>query len=145
MKKCIECELNYVKDDETLCMVCKEKKYGIKTNKVSSKLQNYELGGKYFSNDITGFSEYLMARGYGIASDAGNLTTTVAYVMAVVKILEIEKLSYENLLKKIDKIVQMYDMDGPKKELGNYQHGTYRNAIKRFQEFIDYQKFYMSK
>ena len=56
-----------------------------------------------------------MVRNYGIFKKQGTESTTMAYVRAIVKICQDEKVSFEELLQEIDQFVKIYELNGVKK------------------------------
>ncbi len=146
MKICPECALNFIDDNEDICTVCKAKKVKPKmTVNISKKKGNHELNGQRFVFDLMGYGLYLVARGYSLASENENSTTCLAYATAIAEILKIEKISFEEMTDNIGRLVMEYSKDGIKKELGETQHGTWRNALKRMEEFVEYQYKYLGR
>ena len=84
-----------------------------------------------------------MARNSGIFTKQGTESTTMAYVRAVVRICQDEKVSFEELLQEIDQFVKIYGLNGAKKDKGQIGNGTWRNALNRLQDFNEYIKIYM--
>lgn len=99
-------------------------------------LENQQLGGKRFSVDLSGYILYLEARNYRV-------NTRKAYVRAIESICKDEKVSFMELLRKIDQYVKIYGRDGAKKDEGENGHATWRNALNRLQDFDEYIKIYM--
>ena len=62
-------------------------------------------------------------------------STAQQYAAAVQRILQIEKLSFEQLQSNIDRLVQEYGTGGSKEELGRTGHNTWISALKRVQNF----------
>ena len=87
------------------------------------------------------YEKYLIDNGYKIESDSGNPSTVFAYGNAVEKILETEGLSWSDLAKDIDNIVNIYGENGPKWAIGKKSNETYINALRRFQDMVHSQSY----
>ena len=143
-KKCPKCELNYISEDEDLCETCKETlKKTVIGKSHAGILENQQLGGQRFNIDLSGYGLYLKARNYGVFTKQRKESTTMAYVRAVVRICQDEKMSFEELLQEIEQFVKIYGLNGAKKDKGQIRNGTWRNALNRLQDFNEYIKIYM--
>lgn len=74
------------------------------------------------------FEIYLVESGY-------EQTVVYQYSRAIDIVCNEEKLSVENLMKKIMTTIKEYDKGGSKEKLGDYQKRTVINALKRLHEF----------
>ena len=99
------------------------------------------LRGTCFTSQIENASIYVIDNGYKIESDSGNPSTVYAYGNAVEKILETEGLSWSDLAKDIDNLVNIYGENGPKWAIGKKSNETYINALRRFQDMVHSQSY----
>lgn len=108
--------------------------------KRNNKLSNSELKAKghTYNFDIGGYYKYLYDRGYSFKSDNGAATTCDGYTNAIIAICAQERYDFNELCYNIDRLVVNYGLEGVKKELGEKQKGTWRNALNRLQEFVQY-------
>ncbi len=93
-----------------------------------SRLSNENLVGQSFEDTITGFKEYLKARGYNPYS----------YVSGINAVIREEGLTFEEVKLHIDRLVLEYGINGIKKEKGDTGNGTWRNALNRLRDFRDF-------
>lgn len=108
----------------------------IEIEKKSEETYNYK-----YSNSLTGYTNYLIDNGYKTIGKNLTPSTVIQYASAIAKIInEKEYISFDMLYNNIGKYVCLYDIGGKKEYLGNIGHGTWRNALKRFQEFVEYQE-----
>lgn len=144
---CPECRVHYIKDDEEMCSSCKIK---IK-NKENLKTQNTGVGifsdsqsnSKRFNVNYDGYRAYLIKRGYAVNTFKGTKSTVYSYEIALMKIAEIENMSFGDMFRDVNKLVTEYGLNGCKSELGQNGHGTWRNALNRLKDFKDYVKYNM--
>lgn len=83
------------------------------------------------------YETYLIEKGYKEETAQGDDSTVPQYVKAVGFVLEEERLTWSALKSQISSIVALYGEGGAKEELGNKQHKTVINALKRFYEFVN--------
>lgn len=98
----------------------------------SAKLTNDQLKSQPFDDNLNGFKEYLIARGYG-----------ASYSSAIKAITSSESLSFKHLLDEIDTLVKEYGPSGAKANMGNKNNGGWRNALNRMQDFRNYLRDYL--
>lgn len=146
-KLCPKCLHHYIKDDEIMCSFCK---ISIKNNALNKtkksyagKLSNSQLNGERFNINYDGYRRYLIKRGYAVNTDNGTGSTVYSYENALMKIAEIEGMSFSDMFRDINKLVIDYGPYGSKSDMGQNGHGTWSNALNRLKEFKDYVKFYM--
>ena len=106
----------------------------------SNNIKIIEPYGKFYETTLSGYCEYLYDRKYSTFTEKGTESTIISYSRAIVKVIEKEDVSFEEFVDKINVYVRKYDFGGECEEFGETGNGTWRNAIKRFKEFIDYQK-----
>ena len=82
------------------------------------------------------YEAYLLQKGYAGITPSGALSTVPQYLKAVNSVLIEEHLTWSTLESQIAEIVTLYGKGGLKESIGNYQHKTTINALKRFQEFV---------
>ena len=83
------------------------------------------------------FEEYLIKEGYKVETDSGNPSTVYSYINGVNTVLEEEGISWTVLKRDIGDIIEMYDEDGIKSDIGNKSNKTVINALRRFEEFVN--------
>lgn len=85
------------------------------------------------------FKEYLINKGYKEYTPSGNKSTVYDYVLRVDRICkepECENgISWEELSRRISKILPLYDQYGEKAYFGARSHNAYINALKQFEIF----------
>ena len=81
------------------------------------------------------YEAYLINKGYADITIHGAPSTVPQYVRAVESVLQEEHLTWSTLKSQIATMVALYGEGGAKEELGNRQHKTIINALKRFEEF----------
>ncbi len=81
------------------------------------------------------FYTYLKEKGYKEYTPSGNKSTLYDYLGRIERICKDEGITWNELLKQINKFVQDYDKNGVKSELGEKSHRAVINALKRYQEF----------
>lgn len=81
------------------------------------------------------FRRFLIDAGYKETTPSGNPSTVYDYIKRIDKVCEWERESWETLAEHIEVVVVMYDVGGPKEELGKKSHSAVINALRRFQEF----------
>ncbi len=147
LRKCPKCNLNYlVHEDDKLCANCLNQTRNSPTKiHTSTKKKNYELKNKSFDYDLSGFGLYLFERGYSGFAESGANSTVIGYSDAIVKVCERENLSFDELCQYINRIAQEYSLDGIKRKFGENGKGTWRNALKRLEEFVEYQEKYLHR
>ena len=74
------------------------------------------------------FKTYLAESGY-------EPTVAYAYPRAIGIVCAEEYVNWKTLLQNINKIIPLYDKDGAKEDIGNYQKKTVINALKRYRDF----------
>ena len=89
----------------------------------------------------TKFEAYLEAAGYPVIGKSGNNSTVPAYSRAVGKVVENEKITWSELEKDINNIISKYDVGGMCEDFGAKSNKTVINSLKRFFEFVEYNKF----
>ena len=83
------------------------------------------------------FEAYLIKAGYKVETDSGNPSTVYSYINGVNTVLEEEGISWTVLKRDIGDIIEMYDEDGIKSDIGNKSNKTVINALRRFEEFVN--------
>lgn len=129
MKLCEKCELNYIDDNEQFCSLCKEK-------------QPKKIGA-YKAFHITDpiereYFNLLVDWGYKEETASGLQSTAYQYVWAINFVINAEIITYETLIKDIDKYIKKYDKFGKNSKLGELGHNTVICSLKKFKEFIIY-------
>lgn len=82
------------------------------------------------------FRIFLMNADYKETTPSGNPSTVYDYLKRIDKVCEWEHTTWENLASRIGQIVTMYDVGGPKEDLGKKSHSAVINALRRYQEFV---------
>lgn len=82
------------------------------------------------------FQKYLIEQGYSLTTPRGNPSTVYDYQKRIDKVCEWEQCSWEILADNITQIVVLYDVGGPKADLGNLSHRAVINALKQFKKFV---------
>ncbi len=82
------------------------------------------------------FKAYLKKKGYAEYTPSGKPSTVYDYIKRIDRICKIENYSWQRLTDNIDCIIDLYDSNGEKADIGNKSHRAFINALKRFQEFI---------
>ncbi len=111
----------------------------------SAKKKNSELNNEFFDYDLSGFAMYLFKRGYSSFATSGANSTCLGYSDAITKICLRENLNFRGLCQNIREIANEYSLDGRKRKQGENGHGTWRNALKRLEEFVEYQEKYLKQ
>ena len=101
------------------------------------------MNGERFNINYDGYRRYLIKRGYAVNTDNGTGSTVYSYENALMKIAEIEGMSFSDMFREVNKLVIDYGPYGSKSDMGQNGHGTWSNALNRLKEFKDYVKFYM--
>ena len=99
----------------------------------SAKLTNDQLKFQPFDDNLNGFKEYLIARGYN----------GMSYYSTIKAIASSESLSFKQMLDKIDTLVDEYGQSGIKADMGNRNNGGWRSALNRMQDFRNYLRDYL--
>jgi hypothetical protein len=87
------------------------------------------------------FEKNLIKRGYSEVTPSGHSSTTYDYSKKrIPKICEREGISVEQLANNIKLYVEKYDDGGSESKFGKKSHDAFINALKRFEEFIYYNK-----
>ena len=94
------------------------------------------MGKNTMNYDLTGFQTYLISRNYKLYTPQGHPSTVYDYIKRINMVLEVENISVEELNENIDKICSEYDLGGVKSHLGDISHGSVRNALKRYREYL---------
>ena len=137
MKLCEKCGINYIDDNEQYCPFCKEEQpKKIKKNGCYKPFHISEPIEKEYL-------ELLIDWGYKEETENGLQSTAYKYVWAINLVKNKEAISYENLIKDIDKYIKKYDKLGKNHSLGKLSHNTVICSLKKFKEFIIYK--YMIK
>lgn len=82
------------------------------------------------------FRDYLIKQGYKKYTPSGKNSTVYDYVLRVHRICEKENMTWHELAKNIDLIVQKYDTGGSMDKEGEKSHRAVINALKRYREFV---------
>ncbi len=81
------------------------------------------------------YEAYLINEDYTEITPNGAPSTVPQYMRAIESVLEEEHLTWSALEPQISHIVSLYGEGGVKEAIGNKQHKTVINALKRFEEF----------
>lgn len=76
--------------------------------------------------------------GYKEETASGLQSTAYQYVWAINFVINAEIITYETLIKDIDKYIKKYDKFGKNSKLGELGHNTVICSLKKFKEFIIY-------
>lgn len=82
------------------------------------------------------FRKYLIDAGYKETTPSGRQSTVYDYLKRIDRVCKCENTTWEALADSIGQIVTMYDVGGPKEELGKASHSAVINALRRYQEFV---------
>lgn len=113
--------------------ISKRKTSKTSTTTRSAKLTNDQLKFQPFDDNLNGFKEYLIARGYN----------GISYYSTIKAIASSESLSFKQMLDKIDALVDEYAQSGIKADMGNRNNGGWRSALNRMQDFRNYLRDYL--
>ncbi len=91
------------------------------------------------------FEYFLESRGYSKFTASGAPSTVYDYIKRIDKVCYFECCTWEELSENIDAVICDYDIGGEKEHIGNISHRAVINALKRFREFVDYQKIYLHR
>ena len=75
------------------------------------------------------FEEYLQAKNY-------RPTTSIDYPARLERLCRKEKFSYEHLAQHLAEIMPQYERTGKKSSYGKRSHTSVRQALRKFQMFI---------
>ena len=81
------------------------------------------------------YEAYLINEDYTEITPKGAPSTIPQYMRAIESVLEEEHLTWSALEPQISHLVALYGDGGAKEVIGNKQHKTVINALKRFEEF----------
>jgi len=99
------------------------------------------MKAKIGSMILNKFEKYLIEQGYSQVTPSGHPSTTYDYAKSrIPKICEKEKISVEQLASNIKHYVEKYDDGGSESKFGKKSHNSFINALKRFEEFINFNK-----
>lgn len=87
---------------------------------------------------IENYKSYLIQQGYKEYTPSHNASTVIDYTKRIKKICQKENISIEKLANNIGDYVYKYGSLGSETEFGKRSHSSYINALKRFEEFINY-------
>ena len=71
------------------------------------------------------FEQWLKGQGYSSITPSGHPSVTYDYKRRVKRICDNEKLTVDELIKKIDTILPQYDVGGSKEDEGKKGHNCY--------------------
>lgn len=83
------------------------------------------------------FEQWLKGQGYSSITPKGNPSTVQDYAGRVRRICDNEKLTVDELIKKIDTILPQYDIGGSKEDEGKKGHNAVICALRQFKKFIE--------
>lgn len=86
------------------------------------------------------FRAYLINKGYALVTPSGNPSTVYDYQKRIDKVCEWECRTWNELAANIGTIVALYDVGGLKEDFGKKSNNAFINALKRFKEFIVFEK-----
>ncbi|MBD5091779.1 MAG: hypothetical protein HDT36_00110 [Clostridiales bacterium] len=85
------------------------------------------------------FEEYLIARGYKQQTPKGKPSTVKNYINSINLVCKQENCSWEELARKIFRVIDKYSKNGLNSSIGEKGHKTVINALKQFKKFcFDY-------
>lgn len=88
------------------------------------------------------FKDFLIERGYKETSSSGKQSTVYDYQKRIDFVCEIENITWDKLVDKIDSIIEQYSSKGIKSELGAKSHNAVISALKQFKNFLTKEKFF---
>ena len=86
------------------------------------------------------FEDYLIKQGYAVKTPSGKPSAVYDYIKRIDKVCEIESITWHNLAMNISEVVIQYDSGGCKENIGKQSHHSVINALKRFSEFLKFNR-----
>lgn len=87
------------------------------------------------------YKSYLIEHGYKQYTDNGVPSTVFDYIKRIEKVLEWERLTWDELFNDIKLIRLQYEPDGKKASYGKTSHNAVINALRRFEEFKESKEY----
>lgn len=88
------------------------------------------------------FKDYLIEQGFKETTSSGNPSTVYDYQKRIDFVCEIENITWNKLVDKIDSIIEQYSPKGIKSELGAKSHNAVISALKQFKNFLTKEKIF---
>ncbi len=88
------------------------------------------------------FKDYLIEQGFKETTSSGNSSTVYDYQKRIDFVCEIENITWNKLVDKIDFIIEQYSPKGIKSELGAKSHNAVISALKQFKKFLTKEKIF---
>jgi|GEM_PF-1590514 len=87
------------------------------------------------------YRDYLIKLGYKEYTPSGNPSTVYQYIKSIELVMYHENYNYwQDVADNIDELIPKYDIGGKKEKIGNQSKRSVINALKRFEEFLRYNK-----
>ena len=83
------------------------------------------------------FKEYLVSKGYKLYTNSGKPSTFYDYIKRIDIVCKWENITWEELSKNITIILNLYEVNGKKQNLGATSHNAVRCALRCFYNFIN--------
>ncbi|MDR1138270.1 MAG: hypothetical protein LBK70_00105 [Clostridiales bacterium] len=82
------------------------------------------------------YKDFLIANGYKQYTPSGQPSTVFAYIRRIYYVCERERMTWDELARNINKIVNEYNWGGSKEDFGAKSQNAIISALRRYKEFV---------